>query len=67
MLRKSAIDPAVDREREAFRADLSRTKCLGRLWETDVTAPMLGQNAIGNPFFTDGKAIVVDLKCPSAL
>lgn len=60
------IDPAVDREREALGVDLSRSTCVGRLWEAEVTAPMLGRNAVGNPFFTDGKAIVVDLKCLSA-
>lgn len=57
------IDPAVDREREALRADLSRTKCSQKIDEAVVTEPMLGQNSLGNPFFTDGKTLVVFLKC----
>ncbi len=57
------IDPAVDREREALRTDLSRTNCDERMDEAVVTAPMLGQNAVGNPFFTDGNALIAFLKC----
>jgi undecaprenyl-diphosphatase len=57
------VDPAVDRERDALRENLGRTNCLKNLTDTTVTEPMLGQNAIGSPFFTDGKAIVVVLKC----
>lgn len=57
------IDPAVDREREALRADLSRTSCILKNAEVSVTEPMQGKNAIGNPFFTDGHAVVVFLRC----
>ncbi|CAN7720235.1 LssY C-terminal domain-containing protein [Phyllobacterium sp. LjRoot231] len=60
------IDPAVDRERESLKSDLSRTKCAKRIDEAVVTEPMLGQNAVGSPFFTDGKAFVVFLKCHGA-
>lgn len=31
--------------------------------EAVVTEPMAGKTAIGNPFFTDGKAIVASLNC----
>jgi hypothetical protein len=57
------IDPAVDREREALRGDFLRTRCVDQAYEAMVTEPMMGQNALGNPFFTDGKALVVFLKC----
>jgi hypothetical protein len=57
------VDPAVDREREALRADFSRASCVARLVEKPVTEPMRGQNTVGSPFFTDGLALVVFLKC----
>jgi len=60
------IDPAVDRERESLKSDLARTKCTQRIDEAVVTEPMLGQNAVGSPFFTDGEAFVAFLKCHGA-
>ncbi len=57
------IDPAIDRERQALRADLSQTRCMERSYEAAITEPMMGYNAFGNPFFTDGKALVIFLKC----
>jgi membrane-associated phospholipid phosphatase len=57
------IDPAVDREREALRADFSRASCVGHLIEEPITEPMMGQNTVGSPFFTDGMALIVFLKC----
>lgn len=57
------IDPAVDREREALWADFSRAPCVTRLVEESITKPMMGQNAVGSPFFTDGMALIVFLKC----
>jgi hypothetical protein len=57
------IDAAVDREREALRSDFSRTSCVAQLVEAPVTGPMMGQNAVGSSFFTDGIALVVFLKC----
>jgi hypothetical protein len=60
------IDPAVDRERESLRSDLSQSKCTRRIAEAVVTEPMLGKNAVGSPFFTDGNAIVIFLNCHDA-
>lgn len=57
------IDPVIDRERQALQANLLRTDCVERSYETTVTKPMMGYNAFGSPFFTDGKALVVLLKC----
>ena len=57
------IDSAIDRERQALQADLLRTRCVERSYDAAVTEPMMGYNAFGSPFFTDGKALVVFLKC----
>jgi hypothetical protein len=57
------IDPAIDRERELLKVDFPQTHCVKRDYETVVTDPMLGNNAIGSAFFTDGKGLVVFLKC----
>jgi membrane-associated phospholipid phosphatase len=55
------IDPAIDRERNALRSDLLQVRCLDHLDEAQVTDPVMAQNALKDPFFTDGKAIVVSL------
>ncbi len=57
------IDPAIDSEREALRASLSGGPCIAQSVEEAITEPMMGQNAVGSPFFTDGKAIQVVLNC----
>lgn len=57
------IDPAIDLEREALRADLSGSTCVRKIAEEPVTNPMVGKNGVGNPFFTDGKTLIVSLKC----
>jgi membrane-associated phospholipid phosphatase len=57
------VDPDIDKERDALRAVLLQSKCAGKIDEAVVTEPMAGKNAIGNPFFTDGKAIVAFLDC----
>jgi membrane-associated phospholipid phosphatase len=59
------IDPAVDREREALRRDLNGGVCVQGLGDVAVVEPMLGHNALQSPFFTDGRALVVRLKCAS--
>jgi hypothetical protein len=57
------IDPAIDREREALRSDLAQTSCVEQVDDAQVTEPMMGQNALKSPFFTDGKAVVAYLNC----
>ncbi|MDX8478909.1 LssY C-terminal domain-containing protein [Mesorhizobium sp. VK24D] len=57
------VDPDIDKEREALRAVLLRSKCVGKMDDAVVTQPMTGKNEIGNPFFTDGKTIVALLNC----
>ncbi|MER8420706.1 LssY C-terminal domain-containing protein [Mesorhizobium sp. M1329] len=57
------VDPDIDKERDALRAVLLQSKCAGKMDEAVVTEPMAGKNAIGNPFFTDGNAIVAFLDC----
>ena len=58
------IDRAIDREREIVGADLARATFFERSEDTKVTDPMLGQNASKSPFFTDGHALLVFLRCP---
>lgn len=55
------IDPNVDRERDALRENLSGSPCTARLSLPPIIQPMMGENAIGNPFFTDGKAVLAVL------
>jgi membrane-associated phospholipid phosphatase len=57
------IDPAVDKERDGLLADLVSTRCVRAFPEAKITQAMSGKNELGNPFFTDGKAIVVSLDC----
>jgi hypothetical protein len=58
------IDPAIDRERDGLRSDYSQTRCLAVMTTARVTDSLLGQNALHNPFFTDGNAIVLFVNCP---
>jgi undecaprenyl-diphosphatase len=57
------IDPAIDKERDGLGSSLASTSCVDHIRDVSVTEPMLGQNALRSPFFTDGKAIVVNLNC----
>ena len=57
------IDPAIDQEREALRSDFVQATCVEKVTETQITEPMMGENALKSAFFTDGKAIVVYLRC----
>ncbi|WP_181168134.1 LssY C-terminal domain-containing protein [Mesorhizobium sp. B2-4-19] len=57
------IDPDIDSERNALRSALLRSRCVAKIEEAVVTQPMMGKNAIGNPFFTDGQAVVAFLNC----
>lgn len=55
------IAPAIDIERDFFIADLER---IGAVSQKDVMQrydPFLGVNALGDQFFTDGKAVILTL------
>lgn len=55
------IAPDVDSERDRLIADLLGT---GRIIQDDwmdLVAPLLGENVVGDPFFTDGRAAVLSI------
>lgn len=54
------IDPAIDNERAIIVSDLTS---VGATQEGSVTvsAPLRGRNAAGDPFWTDGRAVVLVL------
>jgi len=54
----------VDTERDLLTADLLRTERVRQDGWADLVAPLLGQNVVGDPFFTDGRAAV--LSAPEA-
>ena len=56
------IDPAIDKERERIKAELSNTGEIESVSEFQVVEPTLGKNQSGDLFFTDGKAYVFYLK-----
>ncbi len=53
------IDPAIDEEQAFLVADLTGTGDLIQIGTTRVTDPMLGTNAAGDPWFSDGVASVL--------
>ena len=55
------IDPNIDAERELLFDDLQKTGLINSAKTVPLVTPVLGQNLTGDPFFTDGKAIVLSL------
>ena len=53
------IAPDVDAERDLLTTDLLRTGRVRQDGWADLVAPLLGQNVVGDPFFTDGRAAVL--------
>lgn len=56
------IDPAVDKERDKVKNDLSVTNSVKTIKEFQIIEPTLGKNQSGDQFFTDGKAYILFLK-----
>ena len=52
------IDPAVDDERALIAADLVRVGAT-QVSTVTVSSPLHGKNAAGDPFWTDGRAVVL--------
>jgi len=55
------IDPNIDAERDLLAADLRNTGLISSEQRLQLVAPILGQNLTGDPFFTDGKAVLLQL------
>jgi membrane protein DedA with SNARE-associated domain/membrane-associated phospholipid phosphatase len=53
------IAPDVDAERDRLTSDLLSTGRVQQDGWADLVAPFLGQNVVGDPFFTDGRAAVL--------
>lgn len=55
------IDPNIDAERNLLAANLRNTGLISSEQRLQLVAPILGQNLTGDPFFTDGKAVLLQL------
>lgn len=55
------IDPNIDAERDFLATDLRNTGLIRSEEHIQLVAPILGQNLTGDPFFTDGRAMVINL------
>ncbi len=56
------IDPAVDKERNNIKENLSTAGEVKNFYEFQIVEPTLGSNYSGDLFFTDGEAYVLELK-----
>jgi len=57
------IDPDLDRQRNLLLVALQTSSCVKEQHSLTVTAPMNGKNIFNNVFFTDGKALEIELQC----
>lgn len=56
------IDPVIDTERELLFSDLDGTGNISTWHREQFVDPELGKNTSGDPFFTDGKTYIIELK-----
>lgn len=56
------IKPQIDDERDLIKEDLLKTGLVQNIQEIQFIQPYHGKNQNGDPFFTDGKAVIVYLK-----
>ena len=60
------IAPDVDGERDLLAGDLLRTGRVRQDGWAELVAPLLGQNVVGDPFFTDGRAVILSSAEPGS-
>ena len=53
------IDPNIDAERDLILTDLQNAGAVRSAKTIPLVAPVLGENLTGDPFFTDGKAVLI--------
>ena len=53
------IDPNIDAERDLLLTDLQKAGAISSAKTISLVAPVLGENLTGDPFFTDGKAVLI--------
>jgi undecaprenyl-diphosphatase len=56
------IDPAIDVERDYILDDLQSTGRISSLKKENFVRPILGNNASGDQFFTDGNVYILEIK-----
>lgn len=56
------IDPQIDNERDTLARDLQATGLISDRKLIQITAPRQGETVVGNAWFTDGKAMVLQLE-----
>src|SRR3989338_1840236 len=57
-----AIDPDIDAERKNLQIDFTQNGVVESAEEFRMVEPSSGKTLVGNEFFTDGKAVLVELK-----
>jgi len=57
-----SINPDIDTERQFLYDDLQTAGAIERSDLTGFVSPVLSKNFAGDPFFTDGKAFIVEFK-----
>lgn len=55
------IEPAVDMERDLLLSDLKQTSKVISSQRFQLVPPTLGKNFVGDQFFTDGQAVIIQL------
>ncbi|MGW8161165.1 MAG: LssY C-terminal domain-containing protein, partial [Desulfobulbales bacterium] len=56
------ISPDLDTEREQLQKDLQKTGKTADTRRVQLVMPQVGENFIGEKYFTDGKAYVVSVQ-----
>lgn len=60
-----SIDPAIDIERDLLVSDLEKTGMIAHFERVPFVLSKIGKNFAGDPFFTDGKIIMIKMnRCP---
>ncbi|MCO4847155.1 MAG: LssY C-terminal domain-containing protein [Yoonia sp.] len=60
------IDPNIDAERDFLATGLRNTGLISAEYRFQLVAPVLAQTVTDDPFFTDGKAIVLQIRPEAA-
>lgn len=56
------IAPNIDEEREQLLKDLNNYGVVKKYYRVKLTDAILGKNFLGDPFFTDGECIILEIK-----
>jgi len=56
------IDPNIDAERDMLISDMKKAGVVKSIRFFQLSTPHLGQDVAGDPWFTDGRAVIVRLK-----